>query len=154
MSPATITVTSRSQQFLSSDGRLEVDIPAGMVTDMQIQAAGGAIHLSMTQVLPSSGGTNDSHISFGTYAFQLLDASGNPLSHLTLNHPLVLRYHLLPSQETLLVRGQAVYVILRAGDASTLLAGLPAPKSLKSSPSATATAATLLLATTDHTGLT
>src|SRR5260221_4960514 len=150
MSPATLTLSPQAQQFVSNDGRLEVDMPAGALTSTQVQAAGGTITLKLTQILPGSGGIRSEHLFFGTYQVQLLDASGAPVAHLALAHPLVLRYHLLPSQETLLVRGQPVYAILRGGDASTLLAGAAPTTAAKNQPS---TASRLLLATGDTTGL-
>ena len=42
-----------------------------------------------------------------------------------LAHPLILRYHLLQSEEKLLVRGQVIYALWRPSDASTLMSGFP-----------------------------
>ncbi len=126
MPPAKITLTGQPQQFLSKDGRLEIDIAAGTVTPAELLSAGGTIILSIRQVLPASGGTTSGRISFGTYQVLLEDAAGHPLSSLVLAHPLVLRYHLFLSEEKLLVRGQVVYALWRPGDASTLISGFPA----------------------------
>src|SRR6266851_10057845 len=125
MPPATITLTEQSQQFLGKDGRLEIDIAAGTVTPAELLSAGGAITMSITQVLPASGGVTSGRISFATYQFLLEDAAGHLLSSLVLAHPLVLRYHLFLSEEKLLVRGQVVYALWRPGDASTLISGFP-----------------------------
>src|SRR6266567_3889867 len=176
MPPAKITLTGQPQQFLSKDGRLEIDIAAGTLSPAQLLGAGGSITLAITQVLPGSGGINSEFLSFGTYQFLLADAAGHPLSSLALAHPLVLRYHLLPSQETLLVRGQVVYALWRPGDASTLISGFPpafpaatttaphisttptaspspTPSPTPTPPPPASTASQLLVATGDKTGL-
>jgi hypothetical protein len=156
---ATIPLTSQPRQFRSRDGRLELDIAAGTLSPAALLGASGSITLSITQVLPASGGTPSGRISFGTYQFLLQDAAGHPLSSLVLAHPLVLRYHLFLSEEKLLVRGQVVYALWRPGDASTLISGLaPAfssatPTAPHSSPTSTPgpTATTTPLATTTPT---
>ena len=135
MPPAKITLSGQPQQFLSKDGRLELDLAAGTLSPAQLLGAGGSITLVITQVLPASGGTPSGRISFGTYQFLLQDAAGHPLSSLVLAHPLVLRYHLFLSEEKLLVRGQVVYALWRPGDASTLISGL-APAFSSATPTA------------------
>ncbi len=122
---ATVPLTPAAQQFVSKDGRLEVDIPADTVSTADVSRAGGSIILSITQILPGSGGINSEFLFFGTYQVLLEDAGKHPLTTQRLAHALLLRYHLLPAQQNLLVRGQVVYALLRAGDASTLLEGFP-----------------------------
>jgi len=130
MSPATLTLTSQAQHFLSNDGHLEMTVSAGTISDAQVKAAGGSITLTITQVLPGSGGLRSEHIFFGTYTFQLRDATGVLLSALVLAHPLALSFHLFPSQASLLAQGETVYAIWQGGDVTTHLAGT-APVSQK-----------------------
>lgn len=123
MTPATLDLTAQAQHFLSNDGRLEVRIPAGAVSNAQLQAAGGKISLTVTQILPGSGGLRNEHVLFGTYELQLHDAFGAIISNLVLAHPLVLSYHLFANQQGFLVRGQTVYALWRSGDLAAALAG-------------------------------
>jgi hypothetical protein len=123
MKPLSIKLTAQAAHVLSSDGRLEVSIPAGSIDASQLQAAGGSLTLTITQLLPGSGGTSGSEITFGTYQLLVRTATGAVANHLTLLHPITLLYHLQKDQATLVWAGQKVYAILRGGDASTLLPG-------------------------------
>jgi hypothetical protein len=69
----------QSSTFVGSDGRLEVDVPAGAVTAADMAAAGGGgFQLRIAQVSPASGATSGGGniISFGTYLLQVVDAHG------------------------------------------------------------------------------
>jgi hypothetical protein len=96
-------------QFVSGDGRLEVDVPAGAATAADVAAAGGSMSLLVRPVLPASGGSagGSGRYSFGTYAVQVLDAQGR-LGR-SLRHPMVLKLHYDRSAEALdLAHTQAV----------------------------------------------
>ncbi|HVB22203.1 MAG TPA: hypothetical protein VNG51_09685, partial [Ktedonobacteraceae bacterium] len=159
MTPATLHLTNQAQQFVSNDGQLEVDIAAGTISAAQVKQAGGSLQLTITQVIPASGGLRSTHIFFGTYQFQWHTASGQPVSGVVLAHPLVIQYHLQKQQATLLIKGQEVYALWHTGDVSMLLTGLTPPKvkptlslTQKSVPSSSSTSK-LLPATGDATGL-
>lgn len=70
MIPVTLHVTDQAQQFVSNDGQLEVDIAAGTISAAQVKKAGGSLLLTITQVIPASGGLRSTHIFFGTYQFR------------------------------------------------------------------------------------
>lgn len=123
MKPLSIKLTAQAAQNVSSDGRLEVSIPAGSIDAAQLQAAGGSLTLTITQLLPGSGGRYGSEITFGTYQLLVRTATGGGARHLTLLHPITLLYHLQKDQAALVWSGQKVYAVLRGGDASTLLPG-------------------------------
>jgi hypothetical protein len=79
MRPATIVLSpNRAIDFLGSDGRLEITIPAGAVTAADVAAAGGVLRLKVQQILSASGSNagGSGHVSFGRYLLQLLDAFG------------------------------------------------------------------------------
>ncbi|HEU5376654.1 MAG TPA: hypothetical protein VFV38_14560, partial [Ktedonobacteraceae bacterium] len=123
MKPARLTLTPAAQHFLSSDGQLGVDIPAGSLTASQVSQFGG-VSLSITQVQPGSGGLESEHLFFGTYEFQFFTAQGQPIRQLALHHPLTLSYHLNAHQQLLLYKGQQVYALWNAVQPD------PAPPSL------------------------
>ena len=114
MKPARIALTNAAAHFVSSDGHLLVEIPAGSlatpqaVTVQKAQAM-GAISLVITQVKPGSGGLSSDHIFFGTYEFQWFDAQGQPLAGVRLSHPLSITFHLSNDQQQLVWQGQKVY---------------------------------------------
>jgi RHS repeat-associated protein len=76
MQPAEILLTPAGGGLLGSDGVLEIDVPAGVVTSSDIAAAGGGLSLLARQVLPPSGGSagGSGHFTFGTYLVQVLDS--------------------------------------------------------------------------------
>jgi len=82
--------------FLGSDGRLEVDVPAGAVTTEEVGAAGGALQLRIAQVNPASGSSNGGVISFGTYLIQVVDKHGVLVGH-GLHPPVTVKLHTLPA---------------------------------------------------------
>ncbi|MGB8345007.1 MAG: hypothetical protein WCD86_08990, partial [Ktedonobacteraceae bacterium] len=150
MQPLSVKLTTQAAHVISSDGRLVVSFPAGSIDPTQLQAAGGSLTLTITQLLPGSGGTYSSEISFGTYQLLVRTATGAVARHLTLLHPITLLYHLQNDQATLVWAGQKVYAVLRGGDASTLLPGAKPSVSAQDEPPTTSA---LLYAQQDATGL-
>lgn len=61
-----------ASQFVGSDGRFEVDVPAGAVTPADMATAGGQLYLALRQVAPASGssGGGSGMYSFGTFLVQ------------------------------------------------------------------------------------
>jgi len=108
MKPLSLKLTTQAMHVISSDGRLEVSIPAGSIDATQLQAAGGSLTLTITQLLPGSGGTYSSEITFGTYQLLIRTATGDVAQYLTLLHPITLLYHLQKDQATLVWAGQKV----------------------------------------------
>jgi RHS repeat-associated protein len=95
MQPATIALSATTDaHFVSSDGHLRVDVPAGALTADQIAADGGATSLLIRQILPASGSTagGSGEYSFGTYLVQVLDASGRLATH-GLTQPVTTSFH-------------------------------------------------------------
>src|SRR5207248_5131034 len=43
------------KKLLTKDGRLEVDLPAGVVSHADVAVAGGALHPRISQIAPASG---------------------------------------------------------------------------------------------------
>jgi len=80
--------------FLSSDGLLGIDVPAGAVSAADVAADGGTTSLSVQQVLPMSGSSagGSGLFSFGTYLLRVLDANGNVSTH-GLRQPITLTVH-------------------------------------------------------------
>jgi hypothetical protein len=71
MKPAKITLSTAAQRFVSSDGALEVDVPAGSLDASQLASTQDSIQPHITQVKPGGGKHRlDGQISFGTYEFQ------------------------------------------------------------------------------------
>ena len=81
---------------LSSDGVLEITVPAGAVSSTDLASAANPISLVVDEVAPPSGstdgGTGSGDISFGTWTFQLQDAHGAELAH-GLTAPITVHYH-------------------------------------------------------------
>jgi RHS repeat-associated protein len=65
--------------FTTSDGSMDVTIPAGAITQAEVAAAGGAVQIQLTQVAPATGGNAGGmgSVSFGSYLLELQDAKGN-----------------------------------------------------------------------------
>jgi hypothetical protein len=84
---------NKATRFVGSDGRLELDIPAGAITAQDLAAAGGTISLRVTQIAPASGSNAGGELSLGTYLLQLVDAHGVLLTH-GLHKAITARYHL------------------------------------------------------------
>ncbi len=84
-------------QFLGSDGRLEIDVPAGAVTSTDLATAGGQLALSVKQIAPPSGGTGggSGRYSFGTYLIQTVNGQKQEWSQ-PLRKPLTFRLHVSP----------------------------------------------------------
>jgi RHS repeat-associated protein len=80
--------------FLSGDGLLEIDVPAGAVSAADVAADGGTTSLSVQQVSPMSGSNagGSGLFSFGTYLLRVLDANGNVTTH-GLRQPITLTVH-------------------------------------------------------------
>ena len=60
----------------SSDGQLEIAIPAKAVSPAFITKAGGALHLHVTQLQGPSGGSAGGHIIFGSFLITLVGPHG------------------------------------------------------------------------------
>jgi RHS repeat-associated protein len=86
---------TQNTQFLGSDGRLEVDVPAGAVTAADVSAAGGALSLQVSEVAPPSGSNAGGAISLGTYEIDVVDATGAIVSQFAngLRKPWTLELH-------------------------------------------------------------
>lgn len=80
MKPARLILTTAAQHFVSSDGQISVDIPAGSLKQSQLGRLSGGVWLYITQVQPASGGLDSSDLFFGTYEFQFFNAQGQVLS--------------------------------------------------------------------------
>ena len=89
-------------QFLGSDGRLDVTIPANAITTQDLQQAGGKLAFQVTQIAPSSGSNagGSGHLSLGTYLFQLVDANGVLVTH-GLRTPITVKYHYTKNEAAL-----------------------------------------------------
>src|SRR5260221_6924540 len=74
---------AKDTQFRGSDGRLEVDVPAGAVTTSDVAAAGGTLAVRLTEIAPASesnaGGSGV--ISLGSYLLEVVDGQGNRFAH-------------------------------------------------------------------------
>ncbi|HEY1388744.1 MAG TPA: hypothetical protein VGF38_09385, partial [Ktedonobacterales bacterium] len=84
MSPGYLTLAAdHATTFTGSDGKLEIDAPAGVVTSADLAAAGGTISLQISQIAPASGSSagGSGIVSFGTYLAQAVDAQGVLLTH-------------------------------------------------------------------------
>lgn len=108
MRPAKVALTNAAQHFVSSDGQLLVDIPAGSLDATQLAQQHGTISLVITQVKPGGGSSTNGQISFGTYEFQFFDASGKALSGVHVLHPFTIHFHLRQDQTALVPQGQEV----------------------------------------------
>ncbi len=95
MQPGTLDLTpGQATHFLSSDGRLEVDVPATAITATDVSQGGGKLTLQITQIAPASGSSagGSGLISFGTYLLQLVDVHGKRVPH-GFRAPLTLKLH-------------------------------------------------------------
>ena len=109
--PRTVVLTTGAQQVVSGNGAFELDIAAGSVSAAQIQAAGGAIRLTVKQIDPGSGGASSGRIFLGTYQVLLQDTVGKPLTTLVLAHPFTFRYHAPTGLQSWLWQDQSVEAI-------------------------------------------
>ncbi len=109
MRPGRLGLSTTAQQFVSNDGQLEVDVPAGTLDTGQLTQHSSGLLLYVTQVKPGSGSTTSGQIFFGTYEFQFFDGTGHPLNNVRLLHPLTLHFHLRSDQQDLVWPGQQVY---------------------------------------------
>jgi hypothetical protein len=78
MKPAIVPLDPNlDAQFVGSDGRLEIDLPAGAISATDLGAAGGSLSLSIRQIAPASGSTAGAsgRYSFGTYLVQTITAT-------------------------------------------------------------------------------
>ncbi len=95
MQPGRLALSAdHATTFKGSDGRLEIDVPAGAVTGDDLAAAGGYISLRISQIAPASGSSagGSGIVSFGTYLVQAVDAQGVLLPH-GLRQPATLKLH-------------------------------------------------------------
>lgn len=88
--------------FVGSDGRLEISVPSAAISSADVAAAGGKVALNIRQIAPASGSNagGSGHVSFGTFLMQLVDASGQLLSH-GLAQPIRVTVHLAPNERAL-----------------------------------------------------
>lgn len=91
---------NQATHFLGSDGRLELQIPAGAISVWNLAQAGGKITMRVTQIAPASGSNAGADISLGTYLIQLQDAQGALLTYGLLK-PLTAIYHLQTNELSL-----------------------------------------------------
>ncbi|TME01475.1 MAG: hypothetical protein E6I69_13535 [Chloroflexi bacterium] len=95
MAPASFSLSvSTPSHFVSSDGRLLIDVPAGALSPTDLAADGGSTSLLVRQILPQSGSNagGSGHYSFGTYLIQILNSSGQLANH-GLQQPVTLTMH-------------------------------------------------------------
>jgi RHS repeat-associated protein len=84
MNPGLLTLDpNKATRFIGSDGRLEIDVPAGAVNATDLQTAGGSLALSVKEIAPASGSNagGSGLASLGTYLVQLVDAHGKLVGH-------------------------------------------------------------------------
>jgi RHS repeat-associated protein len=95
MTPGTQALSpTQAADFVGSDGRLEVSVPAGAITVGDATLAGGTLSLSIRQVAPESGSSagGSGHYSFGSFLIQVVSSSGQPASQ-GLRQPVSLVLH-------------------------------------------------------------
>ncbi len=112
MLPGSLDLTpGQATHFLSSDGRLEVDVPASAITASDLSQGGGKLTVLITQIAPASGSSagGSGLISFGTYLIQLIDVHGKRVAH-GLRAPLTLKLH-YTGQESALDLAHAFVVL-------------------------------------------
>jgi YD repeat-containing protein len=82
MKPGSLTLDpTKDTQLVGSDGRLEIDVPAGAVTAGDVAAAGGTLALQVREIAPPSGSNAGSaSVSLGSYLAQVVDGHGNPVA--------------------------------------------------------------------------
>jgi len=165
MKPARLLLSNAGQQFVSSDGQLEVDLPANSLDTAQLAQTKGGILLYITQVKPGSGSSTggSGQIFFGTYEFQFFDGTGRPLSHVHLLHPFTIHFRLRTDQRELVWSGQQVYALWSAVQGSATPPTIPSPNATQPAgqgvqtgvvpPAATTQPPTLLYAQEGQNGL-
>jgi hypothetical protein len=95
MTPAVIALDPNSpSHFVGSDGRFQIDVPAGAISPSDVAADGGATSLLVRQILPASGSNagGSGHYSFGSYLIQVTNSAGQLASH-GLQQPVTLTMH-------------------------------------------------------------
>jgi hypothetical protein len=96
MKPTQVVLdATKGSHFISSDGVLEVDVPPGAITSAEVAGDGGRSSLLVRQIMPASGSNagGSGHYSFGTFLFQVVDATGHLAGHGLHQHvKLVLHY--------------------------------------------------------------
>jgi RHS repeat-associated protein len=121
MQPGSVALSATTaSSFRGSDGRFEVQIPAGAISAQDLNQAGGSISLRVTQIAPPSGSNagGSGQFSLGAYLLQLVDAHGRLLNH-GLRQPVQVRYHLLPKEQALHL--EHAYLLLNGGVADDAL---------------------------------
>ncbi len=86
----------QSTDSISSDGTIEVTVPAGAVTtaDAALPVGQAPKSLVVTQIAPPSGSVRGGIISLGTWEIQIQDGKGHEISTLKgLHQPLTVTYH-------------------------------------------------------------
>ncbi len=94
---------AKDTQFTGSDGRLEVDVPAGAVSAADVSAAaGGSIALRLSEMAPASGSSagGSGVVSLGSYLAEIIDGKGNRLAH-GLRKPATVKLHYSAKEEAL-----------------------------------------------------
>lgn len=138
MQPALVAISADTgSSFLSSDGRLEVDVPSGAVTTSDVAKDGGKTSLLIRQLLPASGSNagGSGHYSFGTFLIQVLDANQRLATH-GLRKAVTLKLHYgrtssaIDLVHTLLVLNSALPFAVNLDPSSVLAPGVsPQPSS-------------------------
>jgi hypothetical protein len=127
MQPGVLTLDpNNATQFLGSDGRLEVDVPAGAITADDLAAvAGHTLSLQITEIAPPSGSNAGSAaISLGSYTVQVVDSQGNASDLFThgLRKDVTLKLH-YSAKERMLGLGNAFVVFNGAHPQTIPVAG-------------------------------
>lgn len=84
MAPESFHISATTAtHFLSRDGRLEIDVPAGAVSAGDITADGGSTSIHVSQTSPGSGSNagGSGHFTYGTYLLETLDSRGRLAKH-------------------------------------------------------------------------
>jgi hypothetical protein len=88
---------NRDATFTGSDGRLEIDVPAGAVNASDVAtAASGTLALRVTEIAPPSGSNaGNGVVSLGSYAVEVVDGQGNDVPQFAhgLRKALTLKLH-------------------------------------------------------------
>lgn len=114
---------NQATRFIGSDGRLELQIPAGAISVWDLAQAGGKISLHVIQIAPASGSNAGGTLSLGTYLIQLQDAHGALLTYGLLK-PISAKFHIHPNELSLGL--EHVYALFNGG----LSAGVTAIKGM------------------------
>lgn len=120
---------SAASAYTSSDGLLEIDIPAGAITSADQASAGGKLALRIEQIAPGSGGNagGSGLVSLGTYLLQVVDADGY-LATTGLRRPIQARFH-YPARAGAYDLSQ-LKLIINASTPEGIVAALPHPASV------------------------